>query len=418
MDDTKQIKLSDVNTILEVLQSIVSKSFLSTSRSESQEERHLAANVFPVITCFASVLKFVNEGSVNIPQVLVKEFLEVATILNIVKEEDVHQEDPNYYVDCENLDPDEEIHDNLWWDDNTQQYQLYWGDDDADEVFSAEESEEESDDNDFSVADRVKARRARLGATAAAEVRYTPPPCSPPPTSPPPTPSRRTEIKRDPLITTLLRTIHRTAPKSVYNVRKAEILRMERSEIRIANVVPGEFRSIWDSAEIENEVEEVNKVPVPDQYPTLDWTKVNSRFINNIPKPVKYPIQSCSLDPAIYECRERITKTHQGGDVFTNMEKLQPKFETYDPFGMEWGYRTNAGIISVSNVIHYGYVWDDGNWILHAEPPRIQKKDSKKTSEDGKFHFKKKFEGKKKLHRTCPPCQTKSNMKASVDVKQ
>ena len=144
--------------------------------------------------------------------------------------------------------------------------------------------------------------------------------------------------------------------------------------------------------------------------------------INNkslyIPKPVKYPIQSCSLDPAIYECRERITKTHQGGDVFTNKEKLQPKFETYDPFGMEWGYRTNAGIISVSNVIHYGYVWDDGNWILHAEPPRIQKEDSKKTSEDGKFHFKKKFEGKKKLHRTCPPCQTKSNMKASVDVKQ
>ena len=173
MDETKQIKLSDVNTILEVLQSIVSKSFMSTSKSQSQEERHLAANVFPVITCFASVLKFVNEGSVNIPQVLVKEFLEVATILNIVKEEDVHQEDPNNYVDFENLDPDEDISDNLWWDDNTQQYQLYWGDEYADEVFSAEDSEEDSDDNNFSVADRVKARRARLGASAAEEVRPT-----------------------------------------------------------------------------------------------------------------------------------------------------------------------------------------------------------------------------------------------------
>ena len=405
MDETKQIKLSDVNTILEVLQSVVSKSFKSTSRSQSQEERHLAANVFPVITCFASVLKFVNEGSVNIPQVLVKEFLEVATILNIVKEEDVHQEDPNYYVDCENLDPDEEIHDNLWWDDNTQQYQLYWGDDDADEVFSAEESEEESDDNDFSVADRVKARRARLGATAAAEVRYTPPPCSPPPTSPPPTPSRRTEIKRDPLITALLRTISRTAPKAVFSSKRSEILREERTEERIANIIPGEFRSLWDSAENEDDAKGVNICLPPDPYPTLDWSKVNSRFLNNVPKPSHFPKHGCSLDPAIYEWTEKVTKTSQCGEVFTSKQKVHPKFEDYYPLGYEWGYRTTAGIISVSNVSHHGYIWDDGNWVLHAQPPRYQE-DCKKTSEDGKFHFKKKFEGKRKLHRTWPPCQT------------
>ena len=82
-----------------------------------------------------------------------------------------------------------------------------------------------------------------------------------------------------------------------------------------------------------------------------------------------YPIQGCSLDPAIYEWRERISQTHTCGEVFTNKEKVNPKFETYDPFGMEWGYRTSAGIISVSNVIHHGYVWDNGNWILHAQQP-------------------------------------------------
>ena len=116
----KQIQLSEVNTILEVLKSIVSESFLSTSKSESPEEIHLAASVFPVISCFASVIKFVNEGMVNIPQDTVKQFLEVATILNIVKEEDVHQEDYHEEEDEEEgleVD-DEEIRSDLWWDNN------------------------------------------------------------------------------------------------------------------------------------------------------------------------------------------------------------------------------------------------------------------------------------------------------------
>ena len=404
MDETKQIKLSDVNTILEVLQSVVSKSFMSTSRSQSQEERHLAANVFPVITCFASVLKFVNEGSVNIPQVLVKEFLEVATILNIVKEEDVHQEDPNYYVDCENLDPDEEIHDNLWWDDNTQQYQLYWGDDDADEVFSAEESEEESDDNDFSVADRVKARRARLGATAAAEVRYTPPPCSPPPTSPPPTPSRRTEIKRDPFITALLRTISRTAPKAVFSSKRSEILKKERSDIKIADIVPEEFRKLWDTHDEEEEV----KIITPDPYPTIDWSKVNKRFIDNIPKPSRFPIHSCSPDPAFYAWTEK-------KDPENKIVKVPSPFEKYDfyrkkgwfeaakggyVFGGEFGYDTSEGIVSMDNVVHHGYVWSNYGWILHAQKANSAEETSKKKykNESNNNFNKRKFRGKEKPH--------------------
>ena len=81
----KQLLLSDVNSILEVLQSVVSKSFLSTSKSKCPEEIQSEAKVFPVISCFANVINFVNEGSVSIPQDLVKQFLEVATILKIVK---------------------------------------------------------------------------------------------------------------------------------------------------------------------------------------------------------------------------------------------------------------------------------------------------------------------------------------------
>ena len=89
----KQIQLSEINTILKVLKSIVSESFLSSSKSESQEEIQLAASVFPVISCFASVIKFVNEGLVSIPQDTVKQFLEVAEILHIVRVENVHHEE-------------------------------------------------------------------------------------------------------------------------------------------------------------------------------------------------------------------------------------------------------------------------------------------------------------------------------------
>ena len=143
----------------------------------------------------------------------------------------------------------------------------------------------------------------------------------------------------------------------------------------------------------------MGKVLPPDPYPILDWSKVNSRFLNNIPKPNQFPRHGCSPDPTIYEWTEKITKTSQCGEVFTSKQKVHPKFEDNYPFGHEWGYRTTAGIISVSNVTHHGYIWDEGNWVLHAQPPRIQE-DGKKTSEDGKFHFKKKFEGKRKLHRT------------------
>ena len=165
----KQNSLSEVNTILEVLQSVVSKSFLSSSKSESQEEILLAAGIFPVISCFASVIKFVNEGSVSIPQDTVKQFLEVAKILEIVNEENVHHEDNH-----EEEVGDDDFDNDLWWDDSgmQQHYQLYWGGDD--DVFTSDEDEE-----DLSIAHRVKVRRGRLVAACADDWIPAPPaPCA------------------------------------------------------------------------------------------------------------------------------------------------------------------------------------------------------------------------------------------------
>ena len=101
----QQNQLSDINTILEALQSVVKKSFLSPSESKSPEEIHFAASFFPVISCFANVIKFVNEGLVNIPQDTVKQFLEVAEILQIVKVEDIHHEE----ADVDDEDSDEDV---------------------------------------------------------------------------------------------------------------------------------------------------------------------------------------------------------------------------------------------------------------------------------------------------------------------
>ena len=53
----------------------------------------------------------------------------------------------------------------------------------------------------------------------------------------------------------------------------------------------------------------------------------------------------------------------------------------------------------MSNVIHHGYVWDNGNWTLHAQQPRYEVK--KTGKEQDKLNFKKKqIKGKKEPQRT------------------
>ena len=44
----------------------------------------------------------------------------------------------------------------------------------------------------------------------------------------------------------------------------------------------------------------------------------------------------------------------------------------------------------MSNITHHGYIWNDGDWILHAEQPRSEVK-----KENNKFNFRRKFKEKK-----------------------
>ena len=412
-ENMKQNYLSEVNIILEVLQSVVSKSFLSSSKSQSPEEIHLAAGIFPVISCFASVIKFVNEGSVSIPQDTVKQFLEVAKILEIVNEENVHHED-NHEEEVGDEDffeeevGDDDFDNDLWWDDSgmQQHYQLYWGGDD--DVFTSDEDEE-----DLSIAHRVKVRRGRLGAAWAGDWvpappatcttprrSWTPSATSPtsrststPAVSSPEVSKKRRNIGNDPFISSVLRTIRRTSPKAIYNTYRAEILRKERVEEKIANIVPEELRTLWDTLEDEDD----NNTPVPDPYPTLDWSKVNKRFIQNIPTPTLLPVHGCSADPTFYEWSQR------KGNGSTIVE-VPSKFEQRSyylkkglanaagghVFGGIYGYETSEGNISVSSIAHHGYIWDNGSWILHAQLP-------KNKGRENKLEYKKITKKKKKV---------------------
>ena len=235
------------------------------------------------------------------------------------------------------------------------------------------------DVNDLiSIADRVKARRNRLKSVTIKTISNTMP------AEVIKSPRKKKKKKGDPFFAAITRAIGKVAPKSIYNKVMGEKMKKERDERKVANIIPEVLRSMWESAEsLWVESEEV-RVTVPDPYPTLDWSKVNKRFISNIPSPTMIPKHGCSIDPAFYEYTSRF--------ITGNAENTKPKFQTERyPFGSEYGYRTNLGIISVSSTVHHGYVWNEDCWTLHAQLPNDQGKDLK----ENKFEFQKKPKRKK-----------------------
>ena len=203
---------------------------------------------------------------------------------------------------------------------------------------------------------------------------------------------RKEKNKNDPFLSVITRAIGKLAPKSIYSKEMGEKLKKGRDAKKVANIIPDTLRSMWESAEsLWVESEEV-KVVVPDPYPTIDWSKVNKRFISNIPSPSMIAKHGCSLDPAFYEYTSRF--------ITGNADNTKPKHQTEKfPFGSEWGYITSEGIISVSSIVHHGYLWNDGAWTLHAQQPRNPEKENKNIrKEENKLYSKKKFKEKRKSH--------------------
>ena len=299
------------------------------------------------------------------------------------------EEDLNYsmsFVDEEGEDENIPVAEQKEKDTFVNEEEKSTGEDEDDKKMETEEEDEE-----VSVAQRVK-RRRNLKVTEAFIT--TPPKKSSLSPSSQMIMGRRKKRKKkcDPFLAAITRAIGKVAPKSVYSKVMGEKMKKERDERKVANIVPEMLRSVWESAESLWVESEVVRETIPDPYPTLDWSKVNKRFISNIPSPSKIPKHGCSLDPAFYQYTSRF--------ITGTADNIKPKHQTESfPFGSEWGYRTSEGVVSVSSVVHHGYIWDEsGCWILHATQPKDKGK-RKDDEENNKFEFKRRKK-KRELHLT------------------
>ena len=122
--------------------------------------------------------------------------------------------------------------------------------------------------------------------------------------------------------------------------------------------------SVWDNAiaifDEDSKEDEPEYVPPPavNIYHTIDLHNVNSRFIENIPKPNSYPVLGVSQDPDFYH------KRYDRGDP-------TKCFLSSYPHGALSGYETNLGIVAPPKEPIHGYIWSDRyrSYVLHAVLP-------------------------------------------------
>ena len=189
----------------------------------------------------------------------------------------------------------------------------------------------------------------------------------------------------------ILQVINIVAPNDVYNRRKSETRRRKRVKKKLKAAVSPHLFPMWQNADdLMAPRESVTKpiVEVMSPYPIIDMTKVNRRFLSNLPSPERFPVLGCSQDPKFYEPRyEDDGSRRQLISSFYEKEKY--------PFGCAFGFMTNLGIIGWSSregAVH-GYIWTGYSWVLHAQRPQDLEKVKHKV--EGDFNFKKKFKRKK-----------------------
>jgi len=200
------------------------------------------------------------------------------------------------------------------------------------------------------------------------------------------------ELEDEILFESILKVIDIVAPNNVFNRGKS--VRRMRKKVRKrlkATVTPHLF-SMWQNAD--NLVSPRDNVTKPtveamSPYPIIDMSKVNRRFLSNLPSPERFPILGCSADPKFYEPRYEVQNDGSRRQLISSYEK-----EKY-PFGCGFGFMTNLGIIDWSSregAVH-GYIWTGYEWVLHAQRPQDREKVKQKV--EGDFNFKKKVKRKK-----------------------
>ena len=161
------------------------------------------------------------------------------------------------------------------------------------------------------------------------------------------------------LMHSVIQFLHTEIPNAIYDPNWRE----ERKK----KAVHPEFYTLWTNFYSiftdEKDDDDIPQMPVPENiYHTIDLFNVNTRFIDNIPKPNRYPVLGVSNDPDFYHL------WYQTGDPYKRSQKFLEPF----PFGSEFGYITNIGIVPPSSDPIHGYIWSEqygGSFVLHAIKP-------------------------------------------------
>jgi len=176
----------------------------------------------------------------------------------------------------------------------------------------------------------------------------------------------------------ILMFISRIAPNDKFSMSKSR----SRRRRKIIKYIHPELRFVFKNSHDLLSPAPESLVPGKPPLPVVDWTKVNTRGLGNLPTPQMFPKLGCSEDPNIYADRIRDHGAH--GRISSGSIHAKERF----PFGGEFGLMTDQGVISTNkgehmedpymNIVH-GHVWsrDLHQWVIHAKPSQADNTNKK-----------------------------------------
>ena len=150
------------------------------------------------------------------------------------------------------------------------------------------------------------------------------------------------------------------------------------------------LRVIWQNCDKIFATKDTRSTAEMSSIPNVDWSKVNSRMIKNVPDPVPCTIYGVSDDPEFYKDDPKLKRT-----PYT----ITCQFHKSQPFGTRLGHKTTCGVIppGCDQIIH-GYTWSQENYgfVIKAQfPSEVKEMDKQTDREKVTNNPKKKFKRRK-----------------------
>ena len=305
----------------------------------------------------------VNNSMVSRSEILDEVNTILITLQSIVYKLSMSQSDNKDVSVSQDILP--EFHDELWWDNDYVSLSMSVSEDVnnnvecssvvSDKVLQFVElfpEESSCEDEDLSIADRVKLRKLEQNQSTCASV--------------PEISEQQLATSCDLFVEKMSRCINIISPGYIFNAKKSR----RRKKKREAKMIHPELLSLWNN--VGDLFGSKSFAPVTKtNVPVVDWNKVNSRHIANVPAPTPQPVHGCSSDPAFYQ--DRCSRKCQPSGHVTWEVRKSHHADSKTPFGIKYGFLTDAGVITAdSNLqIVHGYVWSPScqQYILHAKFP-------------------------------------------------